>query len=94
MLPDPALPTDDATPAPSEPIIDRQEDAVADDTVKVISGRATGDRLEKCTLLTQGLDKPAGLTTFLQVDDDYDDGLSIMRAIQTHRPTLFYASHF
>ena len=33
-------------------------------------------------LLPQDLDKPAGLTTFPQ-DDDYDDGLSIMRAIQT-----------
>ncbi len=45
-------------------------------------------------LLAQDLDKPAGLTTFPQDDDDYDDGLSIMRAIETHRPTPLYASHF
>ncbi len=45
-------------------------------------------------LLMQDLDKSAGLTTFPQDNNDYDDGLSIMRAIQTHRPTLLYASHF
>ncbi len=45
-------------------------------------------------LLMQDLDKSAGLTTFPQDNNDYDDGLSIMRAIQTHRPTLLYASTF